>query len=208
LVGGVAMKKGFLILASLLGLTAIIASSWPQTTPTSSLIAGLKSYDKVTRDKAKQDLIEMGEAAVQPVLTLIEEENQQAKSRAAEAVAASATGNLHQGQTLLQESRKYDDNIQTGFDVLTGIGAPAVEPMLILLKQERLRYRNLLIDSLGEIGDQRAIEQLVSELDKSASRNATQALEKITGEKFGQDKSKWREWWAAKKQEKQERQEE
>ena len=55
---------------------------------------------------------------------------------------------------------------------------------------------------IQEIKDQRAIEPLINALTdeiKDVRRNAAFALQKITGEDFGQDHTKWQNWWKQRK---------
>jgi hypothetical protein len=53
-------------------------------------------------------------------------------------------------------------------------------------------------DSLGKLGDRRAIGPLLEALasgSKEVQTDCSNALQKITGQKFGGDLSKWQEWW-------------
>jgi len=53
-------------------------------------------------------------------------------------------------------------------------------------------------DSLGKLGDRRAIGPLLEALasgSKEVQADCASALQKITGQKFGGDLSKWQEWW-------------
>ena len=54
--------------------------------------------------------------------------------------------------------------------------------------------------ALGRIGDRRALGPLMRHLDDDSSfvqRRVFEALEQITGLKYGEDRRKWRQWWRA-----------
>jgi HEAT repeat protein len=72
----------------------------------------------------------------------------------------------------------------------------AVEPLLTALDDEDWEIRSTVAKALGKIGDERAIQPLLCLLkDKYeiVRWHATQALEVITGESFGDDIAKWEE---------------
>ncbi|MBN1273470.1 MAG: HEAT repeat domain-containing protein [Candidatus Aminicenantes bacterium] len=94
-------------------------------------------------------------------------------------------------------------------DVVWALGrikdTKAVESLLSLLKRTRGPYDSKdkeVIDALGEIGDRRAVEPLLNILKKAQENNntyikraATQALRKITGQKFKEEYEIWAAWW-------------
>ncbi|MDP6381359.1 MAG: HEAT repeat domain-containing protein, partial [Phycisphaerae bacterium] len=60
-----------------------------------------------------------------------------------------------------------------------------------------VRWR--IAEALGEIRDARAIVHLIKALrdsDRYVRIDAAKALIRITGQNFGQDQEKWKEWWA------------
>jgi hypothetical protein len=76
------------------------------------------------------------------------------------------------------------------------LGSAAV-PMLI--QEMKTNYNWQIPKALGAIGDRRAILPLIEKLEKSSyspmREVVGEALERITGEKFGTSKEKWRTWW-------------
>jgi HEAT repeat protein len=61
-----------------------------------------------------------------------------------------------------------DENIAGQKDIvndLVGIGEPAVEPLINLLKDEKWRVRYYAAEALGEIGDKKAVEPLIDSLN-------------------------------------------
>lgn len=78
----------------------------------------------------------------------------------------------------------------------------AVEALVETLKDKNVYVRGMAARALGEIKDPRAIEPLINALKdeiKDVRRNAAWALKEITGEDFGQDYTKWQDWWKQKK---------
>ena len=63
-------------------------------------------------------------------------------------------------------------------------------------KNPRVRQRAAFI--LGMSKDPRAVEPLIAALkdgDTTVQDRAAEALVKITGQDFGKDQGKWRQWW-------------
>jgi hypothetical protein len=74
----------------------------------------------------------------------------------------------------------------------------AVEPLIATLKNEDWEVRENAAEALGKIKDPRAIEPLIGALkdEKSIVKGAAaKALLEITEEDFGEDQTKWQEWW-------------
>lgn len=192
------VKIHALLLMLMAGVTAYAHS---QTQTLDSLIADLKSDNAGIQASAAAKLIESGKPAVASLLTLIKEENIKAKSKYDESRVAASKVQPERAQMLLRQGREHDRVIKSAFLVLTGIGAPSLEALLDLLKNEP-RLRGIVIQSLGEIGDKRAIEPLIGMLDdKDADvrEETVTALEKITSQKLGKESAKWKAWWAKNK---------
>jgi HEAT repeat protein len=74
----------------------------------------------------------------------------------------------------------------------------AVEPLIYALKNNDVNEYDpsATILALGKIMDVRAVKPLIEALnDDSARAYAVRALQKITGEEFGDDLIKWQKWW-------------
>lgn len=74
----------------------------------------------------------------------------------------------------------------------------AVEPLIMLLNDEDLDVRWGAITALGEIKNRQAVGALIGILkdeDSAVRHKAAWALEEITGKRFGENITKWQEWW-------------
>jgi HEAT repeat protein len=75
----------------------------------------------------------------------------------------------------------------------------ALEPLIAMLKNDQNGYvRAMAAWALGKIKDRRAVEPLIDGVTDESSdvkKMAPQALKEITGQDFGKDPVKWREWW-------------
>jgi HEAT repeat protein len=82
---------------------------------------------------------------------------------------------------------------------LVRIGKLSVEPLLVIVKDgDTISARSRAAWALGEIGDSAALEQLITALEDGhwlLRKTAAEALEKISGQKFGMVSRKWQEWW-------------
>jgi len=73
----------------------------------------------------------------------------------------------------------------------------AVEPFISALKDEDGGVRSAAARALGELKDPRAVEPLISALEDeygNVRSTAAASLLEITGEDFGEDEAKWRDW--------------
>jgi len=78
---------------------------------------------------------------------------------------------------------------------LVDIGADAVEPLIKALSSHREAVLWAVIRSLGDIGDERAIEPLIGLLEKGRmSEAAARSLAAVTGTDRGEDPAAWRKW--------------
>ncbi len=124
-----------------------------------------------------------------------------------------------------KDTHKLDHQRKRGRAVkeLIHIGRPAVPQVVPALMKEGHRFRHLYAYILGEIGDPRAVPALIKymedgvmkkslaesyrrldkkemagKLDKEGQgmvSDAAGALERISGEDYGPDLSKWKKWW-------------
>jgi HEAT repeat protein len=79
----------------------------------------------------------------------------------------------------------------------------AVEPLMALLKDEEEDVRDTAAYALGLLGDERGIEPLIGCLQdphEAVRREAAGALKTITGQDFGQDYDRWKQWWEGQKE--------
>ena len=138
-----------------------------------ALTQTLEDEDEDVREAAIQALGEIGPQAVEAVPALID---------------------------TLQEHEDHDVR-EAGAEVLGMIGPDAKEavPALIQTLEEDFWVREAAAEALGEIGPEEgvvpALIQALEDAGPSVSRSAADALEAITGQDFGEDAARWRQWW-------------
>ncbi len=74
----------------------------------------------------------------------------------------------------------------------------AVVPLIGALSDNHAFVRRRAAVALGELHDVRGVDSLIKALhdsDPFVAKFAQEALEKITGQEFGNDSQKWTEWW-------------
>lgn len=99
-------------------------------------------------------------------------------------------------ETLIKEMYHPEAQRFAALNKLIKIGAPAVEPLI----SELQKSNNWQVPkALGAIGDKQAVEPLIKKWQKCdwspMKEVISEALERITGKKLGQDKQKWDKWW-------------
>ncbi|MFB0566676.1 MAG: HEAT repeat domain-containing protein [Candidatus Aminicenantaceae bacterium] len=75
--------------------------------------------------------------------------------------------------------------------------------LLSALKDGNWEVSYYATKALGELGDPRAVEPLITALkdeESSIRRDAADSLKNITGEDFGEDQEKWQKWWKENKE--------
>lgn len=167
------------------------------------LIGMLKDKDSEVRQKTAWALGEIKDPrAIEPLIATIRDENLFVQLESARALGRIGDPVL---QTLIAiiKDEKSDIRWEAGW-ALGQIRDPrAVEPLITALKDENSFIREWVIKALGDIKDPRAVEPLIAALkDKydAVRRNAAEALGKITEKDFGEDPTKWQEWWEKNKE--------
>jgi hypothetical protein len=88
---------------------------------------------------------------------------------------------------------------QKAAETLGALGDPrAFDPLVHALKDEVTDVRASAAIGLGQLGDRRAIEPLIARLTDewpNVYYNAARALERITGQTYGVDRTRWQAWW-------------
>ncbi len=131
------------------------------------------AFDK-TYLELERELVKIGKPAVRPLITAL--------------------------------NSKHEKVCKLAVEVLGAIGKPAVVPLINALESEDAKVRKRAAESLGRIGDKQAVEPsinaavkpLINALEnegKNFSFVIIVALGQITGQDFGEDLTKWREWW-------------
>ncbi|MEW6602361.1 MAG: HEAT repeat domain-containing protein [Nitrospirota bacterium] len=98
---------------------------------------------------------------------------------------------------------RYYSLSSPAYEAITALGEikdrRAVEPLIQHLAGSSQSLKLAIIWTLKDIRDDRAIGPLIDSLtkkDDDITREASRALKEITNEDFGEDHSKWQEWWS------------
>jgi HEAT repeat protein len=162
------------------------------------LVGALKDEVPEVRERVIEALGEIGDkAAVMPLVELLREEDFEVRlcaKRALRDIGKSAisllSGVLKDGDARVRKCVA---------EVLGWIRArEAVKPLIEALADKEPSVRRAAIDSLRMLRDKRAIEPLIRSLkdkDGWVRFDAEWALETITGQDFGEDYDKWKEWY-------------
>jgi len=162
------------------------------------IIAALKDEDMYVRKGAVIALGEIGdERAVEPLIATLKDEDSNVRKNAAEALGK--IGNERAVEPLKQalKDKSKDVQIWVAFGLYKLGDTQKIEFLITALTNEDGGIRRAAAGALGELKDPRAVEPLISALkdeDSNVRKNATKALLEITGEDFGQDEAKWRDW--------------
>jgi vesicle coat complex subunit len=170
------------------------------------LISALKDEDGDVRRAAAGALGELKDPrAVEPLISALKDENVSVR----EAAAASLEEINPKWRETEEAKRKVpefisalkDENSVVRMVAVWALGElkdpRAVEPLISALKDENRDVRRVAAGALGELKDPRAVEPLISALkdeNGSVRRAAAASLLEITGEDFGEDEAKWRDW--------------
>jgi HEAT repeat protein len=157
------------------------------------LIAALKDKDKEVRRVAAQSLGEIGNTrAVKPLITTLKDPDKEVRRAAAQSLGK--IGDARAVEPLIAALKDKDTNPlwaelegkRTSVRLLAAralsrIGTPAVEALIVALKDNDSDVRILAAKTLGEIGDARAVQPLLSALmDENAARQTiADALDKL-----------------------------
>lgn len=129
-------------------------------------IERLYSREALERVKAATRLGEMGEKASPAIPFLIE-------------LLSDTHSVVVQTETKAVESTSPDRAARTA---LIGIGKPAVQPLIVVLKGKNITARKNVVETLGEIKDARAVEALIAALkdeNPDIRKSSAEALGKI-----------------------------
>lgn len=141
-----------------------------------ALVFILKDEDELIRFDAVNALVEIGKPSVEQLIAALNNEDEYVRSNAAVALGK------------LKDER-------------------AIPPLILALQHEAGRYQRSqaeIIRALAEIGEP-AIGPLIASLEEKDGTDlfsVALALQKITGQDFGQVQINWQNWWEQKKKEK------
>jgi len=130
---------------------------------------------------AKDALGRIGEPAVEPLLVLIKESNEKVRMPAIAALGLIGDSRAVEPLITILNEKNYFV-INTTSNALRNIGISAVEPLIVVLKDEHIApvARNMAARTLGQIGDIRAVEPLITTLnDRNVRLEIVRALSLI-----------------------------
>lgn len=148
-------------------------------------IAMLASGDSSEREAAVEELSQIGEPAIEPLIAVFSGDDQSVDllNGAKEALVKIGEPAI---DPLIASFDYTGSRSATALawkkDTLAEIGQPAVEPLIAALKDESARVRGGAVEALGKIGDVAAVEQvsaLLSDSDEQVRELAAQALGEI-----------------------------
>jgi HEAT repeat protein len=135
--------------------------------------------------------------AVQSLAKLLSNESTDTITKAKSALRAISESNRLAHRRIVVDL--VDDNsetVQRAKQVLAIMGAPAVEDTLGILKEAEPKYKPVIMETLGEIGDPRAVKPLSEYLtDWAMKADAGKALEKLNWQPES-DRERVRYWVA------------
>lgn len=115
--------------------------------------------------------------------------------------AANLLGELREPSAVQPLVTALEEEFSNSFlRALKKIGTPSVEPLTNALSNTKLStYRKKeIVKTLGYLKHPYSIKTLISLLndaDSGIRKNALKALNKITGESFGNEQKKWQDWY-------------
>jgi HEAT repeat protein len=138
-----------------------------------------------------------GDRAVDGILGALRDKDETVRGE-----AAAALGRLKEHRSTQELIALLQDETRAVHSATTALGnirdPKSVEALISSLNYKDYRIRVGAADALGKIGvrNNRVIESLLSSLDdKYAQASAARALKSLTGQDFGVDAKRWRQWW-------------
>ncbi len=161
------------------------------------LINALKVDDQIIQNYASNALAKIGEPAIEQLIASFKEENSAITRYATRALTQIGTPAI---EPLIDSLKNNHWRIRScAAGALGDIGnSRAVIPLINALREKHIGVKKSVIVALKKIKDSRAIYPLILVLedeDKIVRFSTNLALVEITGEDFGQNQTKWIEWW-------------
>jgi len=150
---------------------------------------------------ARNSLVRIGTPSIDPLIGALKDQNSRIRYNAALALGILARGGnkaLNAVPPLIEALHDEDSKVRRFAARSLGDirDQQAVEPLIHALGDEDMGVRGDAADALGKLKDQRAVWPLLEMLKerKPNYQFASEALQKITGKKFGDDLLKWQEF--------------
>ena len=174
------------------------------------LFITLQNSDSTIQQAASNALVQIGEPAVDRLITLLNEyfkwsftDNSSLVLRINTAKVLGKIGDPRAIKVLINMDSKVEralDHRRAAAEALGMVGEPAIEPLISTLQKDDADLQQLAAWGLGKIGGPRAVESLIPILSTKpfhyphARSAAREALKSITGQDFGEDVARWQQW--------------
>jgi len=137
----------------------------PSSPEIEALIRDLNAPDLDVKENAVKALVGIGSPAVDPLILALESEDPDTRENAACALGKIGDENVIKPLILLLADEEWEVE-KAANDALVAIGEPAVEPLILVLQDdnENVYLQLKVVDVLGELGDERAIQPMIQAL--------------------------------------------
>jgi len=145
------------------------------------LIHSLEDEDWDVRKNAAKALVKIGEPSVEMLIIALKDEKWRVRWHAAETLGE--TGDIQAVEPLINALNDENNGVRSNSTIaLVNIGEPAVKKLINALKDKEWHIRSNAAETLGELGDTRAVEPLINALNDENSwvrQSAASALGNI-----------------------------
>ncbi|MBN2417264.1 HEAT repeat domain-containing protein [bacterium] len=197
---------------SLPDLSGIAEEAYTFAVLTQKLIDDFQSHEASARQAAIDETVSLGPPIADDLIHLLSNwfdyGHADASTINLRISTALALGNLKDPRAiepLIRMAQKIERTVshrRAAAEALGMIGEAAYQSMVDLLRNEWESLQQLACWALGDIGNPAAVEHLIPMLSTAAPFHpshireaAAGSLKKLTGEDFGQDMEKWKEWY-------------
>jgi len=143
-------------------------------------------------------LAKIGQPAVEPLIAHLRSTDAENRALAAQILGKIGDARAVKPLTNALNDSNRDVQLCSAFALLKLGDSQKIDLLIAALRDPDGHTRWHAARLLGQAGDSRAIRPLIASLKESNASNVQEALEELTGEKFGSDAEKWLEWWEAK----------
>ncbi len=159
-------------------------------------------HDHVTPgEEAEKTLIELSRYSLEPLLEAASDKDLEVRRRVIRILGVVKDPRAVKPLTAAMNDENPNVRMMAGWS-LALIGDGSVDPLIGVLQDKKSISRGDAAWALGNIKNTKAVEPLISALgegDPVLSKDAHNALKKISGKEFGPDPKEWREWWEKEK---------
>lgn len=173
------------------------------------LIKDLGSEDWETREKASEELIKIGEPAIEPLLAVAKEAADPEVVWRAQIILKELGYTTDETiaekvQAILDGIKENDWTVKETIGIeIVRLGPRVIGTLKSFLDNPDYRIRQVVVELLGKIPDKQIVQVLINALDdkdKYVAASAAKELRRISGQTFTSfEKDKWQAWWDANK---------